>query len=169
MLHQWLGVRQKALSNIHRTAMGVRDPCITLAKCNDVFRQNTFYWVRIVSNASSAQILLISDDRTVSVRGMKRWPERFWQKYRLNSNICNTDLTVCPWKWAYYLLCTVSVSTKGFPVQCDELSYSRPSKSNVQRNRGKPGQKQRLPLPPPKPGPSLHLFQQNKKQPWVSH
>lgn len=68
MLQQWFGVTKEALCNIHRAAVGLRDPCITLDKCNDVFRQNGFCWVCIVPNASSAYILLISDDMTVSVR-----------------------------------------------------------------------------------------------------
>lgn len=135
-------VTQKALCNSHRTAVGLRDPCITLDKYNDVFRQNAFSWVHIVSNASSAYTLLISDDMTVSVRGMKRCPERCWQKYQHSCNdICNPDLPVCSWKWVYYLLCTVSVSTKGLLVQYGELSYYTPSKSNGQKNRGKPSQK----------------------------
>lgn len=93
MLQQWLGVTQKALCNIHRAAVGLRDPCVTLDKCNDVFRQNAFCWVRIVSKASSAHKLLIPEDMTVSVRGMRRCPESSWQKYRHScSDICNTDL-----------------------------------------------------------------------------
>lgn len=159
MLQQWLGVTQKALCNIHRPAVGLRDPCVTLDKCNDVFRQNAFCWVRIISKASSAHKLLIPEDMTVSVRGMRRCPESSWQKYRRScSDICNTDPTVCSWKWVCYLLCT-----EGLLEQGDELSYYWPSKSNVQRNRGKPGQKQRLRLPPIKPGPPLNLSQQDKK------
>lgn len=42
MLQQWLGVTQKTLCNIHGTNVGLRDPCITLDKCNDVFRQKAF-------------------------------------------------------------------------------------------------------------------------------
>lgn len=107
MLQQRLGVTQKALCNIHRAAVGLRDPCVTLDKCNDVFRQNAFCWVSIVSKASSAYKLLISEDMTVSVRGMKWCPESCWQKYRSSCNdICNTDPTVHWWKWVYYLLCT---------------------------------------------------------------
>ena len=149
MLQQWLGVTQKTLCNIHGTNVGLRDPCITLDKCNDVFRQKAFCWARIVSNATSAYILLNSDDMTVSVRGMKRCPERCLQKYWRSCNvICNTDPTVHSWKWVYYVLCTVSVPTKGL-LACllaclssvDELSHYRPSKSNVQRSRGKPRQK----------------------------
>lgn len=107
MLQQWLGVTQKALCNIHRAAVGLRDPCVTLDKCNDVFRQNAFCWVRIISKASSAHKLLIPEDMTVSVRGMRRCPESSWQKYRRScSDICNTDPTVRSWKWVCYLLCT---------------------------------------------------------------
>lgn len=131
MSHHRLGVRQKALCNIHRTAVGLRNPC-SLDKSNDVFRQNTFCRVCIVSDASSAHILLISDDMTVSVRAP--WEtlagvlaQLYWylqhRSYCLHENrftvYCAQDLL----------------------VQCDELSYSRSSKSHVQcaeENQPKP-------------------------------
>lgn len=71
----------KALCNGHSTAVGLKDPRVALVKCNDAFRQNTFCWVHVVLNTNTAYILLISDDMTVSVRSMKRHPERCWQKY----------------------------------------------------------------------------------------
>lgn len=131
----------KALCNGHSTAVGLKDLCVALDKCNDAFRPNTFCCVHSVLNTNIVNILLISDDMTVSVRRMKRHPERRWQKYWHRRN--NIGNNVCSWELVL-VLCWITVSTSGFGilqgcslVQCDKtllLQTQQKQRSKAQRH-----------------------------------
>lgn len=105
---------------------------------------NTFCCVHSVLNTNTVCILLISDDMTVSVRGMKRHPERCWQKYWCRRNyIGNTEFPVCS-RELVLLLCCITACTRVFGVpqwcllvQCDKtllLQMQQKQCAKAQRN-----------------------------------